>query len=133
MTHDVIVVGGDLAGFPTLHGDVISSVFDDAADTWTLTTADGETCRARIVVARTSPFVPWIPDLFGRREFRGVSFHAATLAADFDPAGQRIAVIGADTIAGQLSDRAARKSASSATPAISCQRWKAPHTRLPVM
>ena len=102
MTPDVIVVGADLAGFPALHGDVISSVFDDDTDTWTLTTGDGGTCRARVVVARTSPFVPWIPDLFGRREFRGVSFHAAAPPADFDPAGQRIAVIGADAAAGEL-------------------------------
>jgi hypothetical protein len=114
VTHDVIVVGGELAGFPTLDGDVISSVFDDDTDTWTLTTGDGETCRARVVVARTSPLVPWIPDLFGRREFRGVSFHAATQPADFDPTGRRIAVIGADAAAGQLIGRLA-KSADSVT------------------
>jgi cation diffusion facilitator CzcD-associated flavoprotein CzcO len=112
VTDDVIVVGGDLAGFPTLHRDVISSVFDDDTHTWTLTTADGETCRVRIVVARTSPFVPWIPDLFGRREFRGVSFHAAKPPADFDPAGQRVAVIGADTAAGQLIGRLTRSGAA---------------------
>jgi Domain of unknown function (DUF4873) len=114
MTQDVIVVGGDLAGFPALNGDVISSVFDDDTDTWTLTTGDGETHRARVVLARTSPFVPWIPDLFGRREFRGTSFHAAAPSADFDPAGQRIAVIGADAAAGQLIGRFA-KSADSIT------------------
>jgi hypothetical protein len=108
MTSDVIVVGGGLAGFPTLDGDVISAVFDDHTDSWTLTTADGESRRARVVVARTSPLVPWIPDLFGRREFRGVSFHAAAPAADFDPAGQRIAVIGADAAAGQLIGRLTR-------------------------
>src|ERR1700761_5337355 len=102
MTPDVIVVGGDLDGFQALHGDVISSVFDDHTDTWTLTTGDGGTSRARVVVARTSPFVPWIPDLFRRGEFRGVSFHAAPPPADFDPAGQRIAVIGADAAAGEL-------------------------------
>ena len=107
MTQDVIVVGGDLADFPTLDG-VVSSVFDDDTDTWTLTTGDGQTCRARVVVARRSPFVPWIPDLFGRREFRGVSFHAAAPLADFDPAGQRIAVIGADAAAGQLIGRLIR-------------------------
>jgi cation diffusion facilitator CzcD-associated flavoprotein CzcO len=112
VTHNVIVVCGDLAGFPTLDGDVISSVFGDDTDTWTLTTGDGEICRARVVVARTSPLVPWIPDLFGRREFRGVSFHAATPAADFDPAGQRVAVIGADAAAGQLIGRLTRLGAA---------------------
>jgi hypothetical protein len=112
VTHDVIAVGGNLAGFPTLDGDVISSVFDDDTDTWTLTTGDGEICHARVVVARTSPLVPWIPDLFGRREFRGTSFHAAAPVADFDPAGQRVAVIGADAAAGQLISRLTRSGAA---------------------
>jgi hypothetical protein len=111
VTHDVIVVGGELAGFPTLDGEVISSVFDDDTDTWTLTTADGQTCRTRAVVARKSPFVPWIPDLVGRREFRGASFHAATPDPDFDPAAQRAAVIGGDAAAGQLIGRLTRSGA----------------------
>lgn len=112
MTHDVIVVGGDLAGFPTLDGEVISAVFDDDTDTWTLTTAGGRTCRGRTVVTFESPLAPWTPDLFGRREFRGVSFHAATPDADFDPAAQRVAVIGADAAAGQLIGRLARSGAA---------------------
>jgi Domain of unknown function (DUF4873) len=110
--HDVIVVGGDLAGFPTLDGQVVSAVFHDDTDSWTLTTADGESCRSRIVLACTYPFVPWIPDLFGRREFRGISFHAATPPADFAAAGQRIAVIGADASAGQFIDRLAGSGAA---------------------
>ncbi|MFZ0905007.1 MAG: DUF4873 domain-containing protein [Mycobacterium sp.] len=112
MTHDVVVVGGDLAGFPTLDGDVISAVFDDDTDTWTLTSADGQICRSRTVVTCESPLAPWTPDLFGRREFRGASFHAATPDADFDPAAQRVAVIGADAAAGQLIGRLARSGAA---------------------
>jgi hypothetical protein len=112
VTHDVIVVGGDLAGFPTLDGEVISAVFDDDTDAWTLTTADGQTCRGRVVVTCKSPLVPWVPDLLGRRNFRGVSFHAATPPADFDPAAQRVAVIGADAAAGQLIGRLARSGAT---------------------
>ncbi|UQX12105.1 DUF4873 domain-containing protein [Candidatus Mycobacterium methanotrophicum] len=112
MIHHVIAVGGEVAGFPTLDGEVISSVFDDGADTWTLTTADGQTCRSRIVLAGQPPFVPWIPDLFGRRDFRGDSFHAAAAPADFDPAGRRIAVIGADSSAGRLIGRFAGSAAT---------------------
>jgi hypothetical protein len=123
MTRDVIVVGGDLAGFPRLDGEVISSVFDDDTDTWLLTTVDGETCRARVVVAHTSPFVPWIPDLFGRREFRGASFHAAAALADFDPAGQRIAVIGADAAAGRLIGRLTRSGATVKVFALPPRRF----------
>jgi hypothetical protein len=100
---------GDLVIFDR---EVISSVFDDDSDSWTLTTGDGKTCRGRIVVACKSPLVPWIPDLFGRRNFRGVSFHATAPAADFDPTGRRIAVIGADASAGQLVGRLARSGAA---------------------
>jgi cation diffusion facilitator CzcD-associated flavoprotein CzcO len=123
MTPDVIVVGGDLAGFPTLDGDVVSAVFDEDTDTWTLTTADGETCRSRIVLACTSPFVPWIPDLFGRRAFRGVSFHAAEPVADFDAAGQRIAVIGTDATAGRLIGRLTRSGATVKVFALPPRRF----------
>lgn len=112
MMHDVVVVGAELAGFPSLDGKVVASVFDDGTDTWKLTTADGQTCRSRVVIARESPFIPWIPDLFGRRTFRGLSFHAAAPPADFDPAAQRIAVIGGDATAGRLIGRLNRSAAS---------------------
>jgi len=120
---DVIVVGGDLAGLPTLDGRVVSAVFDDDTDTWTLTTGDGETRRSRLVVSCTSPLVPWIPDLFGRREFRGVSFHAATAPADFDPAGRRIAVVGADAAAGRLIGRLTRSGATVKVFALPPRRF----------
>jgi len=102
MTHDVVVVGADLPGWPALDGEVRSSVFDEATDTWTLTTTDGQTCRSRVVISGNSPLVPWIPELVGRRDFRGLSFHAATPPAGFDPTGRRIAVVGGDASAGQL-------------------------------
>jgi cation diffusion facilitator CzcD-associated flavoprotein CzcO len=123
VTPDVIVVGGDLPGLPKLDGDVIGSVFDDNTNSWALTTTDGTTCRARVVVARTSPLVPWTPDLFGRREFRGISFHAAAPPTDFDPAGQRIAVIGADAAAGQLIGRLTRSGATVKVFALAPRRF----------
>jgi hypothetical protein len=120
--HGVVIVGpGSVAtellaagvdDFVIFDREVISSVFDDATDTWTLTTADGETCRGRVVVACTSPFVSRIPDLFGRREFRGTSFHAAAPDPDFDAAAQRVAVIGADAAAGRFIGRLARSGAA---------------------
>jgi cation diffusion facilitator CzcD-associated flavoprotein CzcO len=85
--------------------EVVSSVFDDDTDTWTLTTDDCQTCRGRVVIACESPLAPWIPDFPGRRDFRGTAMHAALPAAYFDPAGQRVAVIGADSSAGHLIDR----------------------------
>lgn len=120
--HGVVIAGPGSVGTELLAGgvedfvifdrEVISSVFDDETETWTLTDSDGATCRGRVVVGCTSPFVPWTPDLFGRREFRGTSFHAASPPADFDPAAQRVAVIGADAAAGQLIGRLARSGAA---------------------
>jgi cation diffusion facilitator CzcD-associated flavoprotein CzcO len=120
--HDVIIVGAaaiaaelrkaDLSDFVVLDREVISSVFDDDTDTWTLTTGDGDTCHARIVVACESPLVPWIPNLPGYNDFRGASFHAASCDPEFDSAARRIAVIGADAAAGNLIGRMAASAAS---------------------
>jgi Domain of unknown function (DUF4873) len=116
--HGVILVGdGDAAtellacginDFVVFDREVISSVFDDDTDTWTLTSDDGETCRGRIVIVCESLFVPWVPDIFGRRDFRGTAIHAVMPETNFDPAGQRVVVIGADSGAGDLIDRMAR-------------------------
>ena len=83
-----------------LDEEVLSSRFDDDTDTWLLTTAGHETLRARVVIAAHPPAqVPWLPDIAGANSFRGVSFHAARWLPDFDPAGKRVAVIGADATA----------------------------------
>jgi len=115
--HDVVLVGnGDAAtellaagihDFVVLDREVVSSVFDDATDTWTLTTGDGEICRSRVAVSCASPFVPLLPDLSGRRDFRGAAMHAARPLTLFDPAGTRVAVIGADSRAGELIEQMA--------------------------
>jgi hypothetical protein len=119
--HGVVLVGDPDAAnellaagihdFMIFDREVVSSVFDDDTDTWTLATEDGETCRGRVVVTCESPFVPLVPDLLGRRDFRGTAMHAAMPAAYFDPAGKRVAVIGADSIAGELIDRMANSGA----------------------
>jgi Domain of unknown function (DUF4873) len=120
--HGVVLVGdGDAAtellaaginDFVIVDREVTHAVFDDATDTWTLTTEDGEFCRGRIVIACQSPFVAWIPDLFVRREFRGAAIHASMPEPDFDPAGRRVAVIGPDSSAGELIDLMARSAAA---------------------
>jgi hypothetical protein len=123
--HGVVIVGGgsvatellaagskDIGDLVIFDREVISSVFDDDTDTWTVTARDGETCHGRVVVACESPLVPWTPNLPGCNDFRGVSFYAAAPDPDFDPAGQRIAMIGADSAAGQLIGRLTRSGAS---------------------
>lgn len=116
----VVVVGKRLArdlhdagltDVVVLDREVISSVFDDATDTWTLITSDGQTCRGRVIIA-DSPFAPWIPTIRGQNDFGGLAFHAATPDPGFDPAGRRIAVPGSDACAGRFVERVARSAAS---------------------
>lgn len=129
--HEVVIVGAGAAGRcaateladagvtdsltldKTSGHEVIGSVFDDDSDTWTLHTAAGEIFQGRIVIAaHPPPNIPWIPELAGRNDFRGASFHAARWQPDFDPTGKRIAVIGADTTAGHHIPRLTQSAAS---------------------
>ena len=93
--------------------EVLSSRFDDDADTWLLTTAAGEVFQARVVIAaHRPPHVPWVPRFAGRDEFRGPSFHAARWGADFDPQGKHIAIVGADATVGHHIGRLMESAAS---------------------
>lgn len=111
MTHDVVAIGGSVAGFTTLDHALIRAVFDDDTDTWTLTTDAGES-QTRILLDCASPLVPWTPNLLGISDFRGQIFHAAVIDADFDPAAQRIAIVGADSGAGRLIGKLTRSGAA---------------------
>jgi Domain of unknown function (DUF4873) len=158
-SRDVIVLGGgsaaqsvsaELRAAGITHvsprsGDVISSRFDDDTHTWELRTAAGERLLAQVVIA-TDPSVPipWTPELNGRNDFRGESFHAARWQPGFDPAGKRVAVIGADATAahyvGQLTESAAsvtifaheprRLVAELPLPSTRVKRWLGRQTRL---
>ncbi|OBF61179.1 DUF4873 domain-containing protein [Mycobacterium sp. 852002-50816_SCH5313054-b] len=95
------LLAAGVADVVTLDRDIPAARFDDDTDTWGLTTADGETLRARVVIAAYRPVqVPWLPDIAGRDGFLGESFHAAQWPAGFDPTGKRVAIVGADATAG---------------------------------
>lgn len=104
----------DVVMLDTAHGqEVLRSRFDDDTDTWLLATAEGETFRARLVIAAYRPVqVPWLPDIAGRDDFLGESFHAARWQHGFEPAGKRVAVIGADATAGHRLPRLMKSAAS---------------------
>ena len=135
----------DVGMLDKAHGrEVIGARFDDDTDTWVLTTSDGETVRARVVIAAYRPVqVPWLPDIAGRDGFLGESFHAAQWQPGFDPAGRRVAVVGADATAGHRLPRL-MKSAASVTvfahsprrvvdelplPTTRARRWLRRHIR----
>jgi cation diffusion facilitator CzcD-associated flavoprotein CzcO len=154
---DVIVVGADCAASAELRAagitdtarcsaDVIGSRFNDDTHTWELQTASGDTVHARVVIA-TGPSisVAWTPELPGRNDFRGESFHAAQWPEGFDPAGKRVAVIGTDATAGHHLEHLA-ESACAVTifahaprrfvaeiplPSTRVKRWLRRHTPLP--
>ncbi len=99
---DVVVL--DSAASPA--EEVLGSVFDDDTDAWAVRTGGGEVVRGRIVIAaHRPPYVPWIPDLPGRNDFDGESFHAAAWDPAFDATGKRIAAVGIDTALAQRLDR----------------------------
>src|SRR5262249_50071282 len=115
--------------------EVISSVFDDETDTWVLRTVAGEIFHGHVVIAaHQPPQVPWIPDLAGRNEFRGMSFHAGRWDPDFDPNDKRIAVIGTDATAGhhigQLTESAASVTVFAHPPRRIVRELPLPTTRV---
>lgn len=102
-----------IADVVPLDRDVPATRFDDGTETWLLTTADGETMPAGVVIAAYRPVqVPWLPDIPGRDGFAGESFHAAQWPPGFDPAGKRVAVVGADATAGHYLPRLAASAAA---------------------
>jgi len=75
---------------------VTSAVYDDTSGTWAVVTGDGTELRARYVVAATGVLsVPYFPDVPGRHEFEGESYHTGLWpATPVEFRGKRVAVIG---------------------------------------
>ncbi len=75
---------------------VTSAVYDEPSGTWTVVAGDGTELRARFLIAATGVLsVPYFPDVPGREDFRGESYHTGLWpATPVDFAGKRVAVIG---------------------------------------
>ena len=75
---------------------VTSASYDDSSGKWTVALGDETELRGRYLVAATGVLsVPYYPDVPGREDFRGESYHTGRWPAgpvDFD--GKRVAVIG---------------------------------------
>ena len=86
----------DLRGHMRFGAQVTSAAYGEASGRWTVTTGDGADYRAKFLVAATGILsVPYFPDVPGRQDFRGESYHTGrwpTAAVDFED--KRVAVIG---------------------------------------
>jgi len=74
---------------------VETAEFDERQAVWNLTLSDGEVLQASAVVCAVGQLGrPVLPDIPGRDEFAGPSWHSARWNHDVDLAGRRVAVIG---------------------------------------
>jgi cation diffusion facilitator CzcD-associated flavoprotein CzcO len=75
---------------------VTSAIWDEDSTSWDIRTADGLEIRARYLVAATGVLsVPQLPDMPGREDFLGESYHPARWPREpVDFTGKRVAIIG---------------------------------------
>ncbi|MCL7944715.1 NAD(P)/FAD-dependent oxidoreductase [Marinobacter sp. ATCH36] len=75
--------------------EVASAAFDETGNTWTVTTTDGDSFNADIVVTATGQLnQPAWPNIPGLETFTGKMFHSARWDHDYDLNGKKVAVIG---------------------------------------
>lgn len=86
----------DLRRHITFGVRVLAAEWDEATRTWAVTTDDGRTHRARYLIAATGVLsVPYLPDIPGRDEFRGVAHHTGRWPTEpVDVVGKRVAIVG---------------------------------------
>jgi cation diffusion facilitator CzcD-associated flavoprotein CzcO len=90
-----LVAEHDLGRHLRLGQGVATAEFDEAAALWNLTLDDGSTVQASAVVSAVGQLGrPVLPDIPGREDFAGPSWHSARWNHDVDLAGRRVAVVG---------------------------------------
>lgn len=84
-----------LASHIQFRQEVTSARFDEASNTWTVTTQDGQQRMADVVVSATGQLnQPAYPKIQGLDRFKGKLFHSARWDHDYDLTDKRVAVIG---------------------------------------
>jgi len=83
---------------------VTSAVYDETSGTWTVLVSDGTELRTQFLVAATGVFsVPYFPEVPGREDFRGESYHTALWPpTPVDFAGKHVGVVGTGSSGVQL-------------------------------
>jgi cation diffusion facilitator CzcD-associated flavoprotein CzcO len=112
---------------------VTSAVYDESSGLWAVTDSSGAEIRARYLVAATGVLsVPYYPDVPGRDEFKGESFHTGLWpAAPVDFAGKRVAVVGTGSSGVQIIPVIAEK-AASLTVFQRTSNWCTPLNNAPI-
>lgn len=86
--------------------------WDEDATVWRVNLADGATLEARYLITATGFLSqPHMPDIPGITEFDGRIIHTTAWDDSYDPAGEKIAVIGTGATAVQLIPELAKKAA----------------------
>ncbi|MFE4504132.1 flavin-containing monooxygenase [Rhodococcus sp. NPDC056743] len=83
---------------------VVSALWDEADNVWVVTTAQGDTLRARWVISATGGLsVPNYPDIDGLNSFQGEAHHTGAWPhTPLDFGGKRVAIIGTGPSGAQL-------------------------------
>jgi cation diffusion facilitator CzcD-associated flavoprotein CzcO len=91
---------------------VAAAEFDESSAVWNLTFDSGKTLQATVVVSAVGQLTrPAFPDIPGRDQFTGPSWHSARWDHSVDLAGKRVAVIGTGASAIQFVPEIARQAA----------------------
>src|SRR6185437_2779944 len=87
-----------------LDARVTAAAYDESAAWWTVVVNGDTEIRTRFLIAATGVLsVPYFPDVPGRDDFRGESFHTGLWpATPVDFAGKRVAVVGTGSSGVQL-------------------------------
>jgi cation diffusion facilitator CzcD-associated flavoprotein CzcO len=87
-----------------LNSRVTSAVWDEAATEWAVGTEDGYRVRSQYLVAATGVLsVPQFPDVPGREDFRGETYHPVRWPDEpVDFRGKRVAVVGTGSTGVQI-------------------------------
>jgi cation diffusion facilitator CzcD-associated flavoprotein CzcO len=90
-----LVAEYDLGPHLRFRSAVATAVFDDRATAWQLTLADGSELQATALVSAVGQLGrPALPDIAGRDDFAGPSWHSGRWNHDVSLAGRRVAVVG---------------------------------------
>lgn len=85
----------DLAAHIRFNKEVASAAFNEATNTWTVTTTDGESLTADVIVTATGQLnQPAWPNIPGLDTFAGKTFHSARWDHGHDLSGKSVGVIG---------------------------------------